>query len=66
MIQCSECVFWREHRGDPEMGTCRRRAPMFVQGMVPKLDDDPGSERWAVFPETYCEQGCGEGERPFP
>lgn len=64
-VKCEDCVFWKHHRSNQEEGTCHRHAPRFVIGMFPELvarEDAPDNAMtWGIFPETYCESGCGEG-----
>lgn len=51
LVRCTECGFWA--RFNEKVGLCRRRAPR----------PDAGNERDTVahWPETYAEEGCGDG-----
>ena len=51
LVRCGECGFWAQFNG--AVGLCRRRAPQPVAG----------NERDTVahWPETFAEEGCGDG-----
>ena len=50
-LRCADCAFWA-HFND-SVGVCRRRAPRPAGG----------TDVVAHWPETYAEEGCGEGVR---
>lgn len=62
MIMCGQCRFWFE-AGESEMGQCRIHAPSLIQIQV-GIREDSEEDRWAVWPETFFEWSCGEGEEP--
>ncbi len=50
-IRCAGCAFWA-HFNDA-VGICRRRAP--------RPDTGTDNETVAHWPETFAEEGCGDG-----
>lgn len=50
-VRCASCAFWA-HFND-SVGVCRRRAPRPASGT-----DHDSVAHW---PETYAEEGCGDG-----
>jgi hypothetical protein len=57
LAQCDNCRFFRRDPRSPDVGECRRRAP------VPSVAAD-GPPGWATWPEVLAEDGCGE-HRPL-
>jgi hypothetical protein len=50
-VRCAACVFWAHF--NEAVGVCRRRAPRPAGGS--------DSETVAHWPETFAEEGCGDG-----
>lgn len=50
-VRCMSCAFWAHFNAS--VGVCRRRAPR------PALGSD--NETVAHWPETFAEEGCGDG-----
>ena len=66
IVRCDDCRFWAPHPNGEE-GECRRQAPRLIEAMLPpNLYIDDGA-RWAVWPVTFHEWGCGDGvPKPQP
>lgn len=60
IVDCADCVFWVPHFNS-EMGDCRRHAPRLIEAMANLPDADPDEQRWALWPQTFIEHGCGDG-----
>lgn len=60
IVDCADCVFWVRHN-KPEMGTCRRHAPIMIEAILRDDEADPSEKRWGLWPQTYIEDGCGDG-----
>lgn len=60
IVNCADCAFWVPHF-DPEMGDCRRHAPRLIEAMARDPEVEPHERRWAVWPQTFLEHGCGDG-----
>ena len=65
VVTCMDCRYWdplgkRTLGADAaEYGFCRIRAPM---AMVQIPEDPEGYTQHAVWPRTFYDDGCGEGE----
>ena len=52
LVRCAKCVFWSPFNA--AVGVCRRRAPRPIVGS--------DHETVAHWPETFAEEGCGDGQ----
>jgi hypothetical protein len=61
MVECDECRYWARDPHRSASGECHRYAPRGF--LVPDKQTADADERWAYWPLTTENEGCGEGER---
>jgi len=65
-IYCERCVYWDSTAGATrEVGECRKKSPLLVEGMVDHANTQRDEMNLRVFPQTTYDDWCGEFTKEY-